>query len=113
MWRQRCSEESSCRGNIPVVGDENVDDLAVLIYGPLHAAPDAVDLDVRLMNEPPVTDGMPQGAIRVDQLRREVLHPPKPSHMVQLDTALGEEMLQIPVRTSVAQLPTGRQHDHV
>jgi hypothetical protein len=48
-------------------------------------APDAVDLDldVGLINEPPVTDGRPAGASSVDQVRREALHPPEQRHMVQ------------------------------
>ena len=39
---------------------------------------------------------MPAGASRVDQLRREALHPPEQRHMIHLDTALGEEFLPVP-----------------
>jgi len=56
---------------------------------------------------------MPAGASRVDQLRREALHPPEQRHMVRLDTALGEELFQVPVGQSVAQVPADRQQDHV
>jgi len=80
-----------------VVGDDNVDDLAVLVDAPGRRSATAIEPNVRLINEPPVTDGMPSGSSHVDQLRREALHLPEQRHMVHLDTALGQELLQIPV----------------
>jgi hypothetical protein len=38
---------------------ERVNDLAVLVDRPVDVAPDSVDLDVRLVNEPPISWGMP------------------------------------------------------
>jgi hypothetical protein len=36
-------------------GDEHVDDLPVLVDGAVDVAPDTVDLDLRLIHEPPIT----------------------------------------------------------
>jgi hypothetical protein len=50
---QGCREEPAGRGDIPMAGDEDVDDLAVLVDRAVHVPPDTVDLDVRLVDEPP------------------------------------------------------------
>jgi hypothetical protein len=48
---QRCLEEPTGRGRIPVRRDEHVDDLTVLVDGPVHVPPDIVDLYVLLIYE--------------------------------------------------------------
>ena len=113
MRQQRRREERACRGDIPVLGDEHVNDLAVPVERTAHVSPDAVDLHVGLIDKPPVTDGVPARAGRVDQQRREPLHPPEQSHVVHVDTALGEELFQVPVGQAVAQVPADRQQDHL
>ena len=78
-----------------MLGDENVGDLAALVHRPVHAPPHAVHQHIRLINEPAVTRGMPSRAGRIDQLRREALHPPEQREVIHVDTALGEELLQV------------------
>ncbi len=89
-----------------VPGDEHVNDLAVLVDGPVDVAPDAVDLHICLINEPAVADGMPSRPGRVDQLRREALHPPEQRDVIHVDTALGEDLLPVPAGKPVAQVPS-------
>ncbi len=96
-----------------MLGDEDVDDLAVLVDGPVDVPPHSGDLDVGLVDEPPIPDGAPARTGRVDQLRSELLDPPVQGHMVHLDAALGEDLLQVPVGQSVPQVPADRQQDDV
>jgi hypothetical protein len=74
-----------------VPGDEHVHELAVLVNGPVHLPPVTVDIHMRLINEPAVTDGMPLRPVRIDLLRSEPLHPPKQSDVIHLDTARIDE----------------------
>ncbi len=55
---QRGLEEPPCRRCGPSLGDVDVSDLAVLVRGSLHVTPDTGDLDVGLINEPPVPGAM-------------------------------------------------------
>jgi hypothetical protein len=47
----------------------------------------------------------------MDDQRREPLNPPEQSHLVDLDAAFGERLLQIPVGQSVAQAPANGDQD--
>ena len=95
-----------------MLGDEHVNDLAVLVDRPVHVSPDAVDLDVRLINKPPVPDGMPSRPGRIDQLRGESLDPPEQGHVIHVDPALLDEAPD-PVGKSVPQVPADREQDHL
>ena len=48
---------------------------------------------------------------RVHQERREPLDPSEQGHMVDLDASLSEQLLEIPVGQSVAQLPAHSDQD--
>jgi len=52
---ERSSEESPGGIGVAVSRDERVDDLPVLVDGPVHVPPHAVDLDIRLIHKPPIT----------------------------------------------------------
>jgi hypothetical protein len=54
---------------------------------------------------------MPSRPGRVDQLRREALHPPEQRDVTHVDTALIDEAPDS-VRKAVAQVPADRQQDH-
>jgi hypothetical protein len=49
-------EELPRRGAVPPGSNEHVDDLAILVHRPMHVAPPATDLDVRLVDIPTITD---------------------------------------------------------
>ncbi len=77
--------------------DEDIDDLAMLIHCPVDVPPNAVDLDVRLVDEPPAADLVPARWGRVDGQGREPLHPTVNGDVINVDAPLGEELLQVPV----------------
>jgi hypothetical protein len=90
-----------------------VEDLPVLVDCPVDVPPDTVDLDVGLVDEPSVTDGVTGRAGGIDQFRGEPLDPAERGHVIDVDAALGEELLQVPVRQALAQVPADRQEDHI
>ena len=47
-------EEPAGRGSVPLLGQQHVDDLPVLVDRPVQVPPPASDLDVGLVHEPPV-----------------------------------------------------------
>jgi DNA-binding transcriptional LysR family regulator len=56
-------EEPAGTVDVPPAADEHVDDLPVLIDGPVDVAPDTVDLEVCLVDEPsPCSPSRPAGA---------------------------------------------------
>jgi hypothetical protein len=57
---QRPNEEPAGSGGVPLFGQQDVDDLPVLVDRPVQVAPPAGDLDVGLVDEPPVARGVPK-----------------------------------------------------
>jgi hypothetical protein len=47
-----------------------------------------------------------------DQQRREPLHPPVDGDVVDLNTALDQQLLHVAARQAVTQIPPHRHHDH-
>jgi hypothetical protein len=107
--RQGSLEEPAGRGGVPASGDQHVDDLPVLVNRPVHVPPDPVDLHIRLIHEPAVTRGVTSEPGRVGQQRNEPLHPPEHSHVVDLDTALDEQLFDVAVGQIEPQVPA---HGH-
>ena len=70
-------------------------------------------LVAHLIHKPAIASGMPRGASGVDELRRERLHPAIDRHVINLDTTLSQQLLDIAVRQPVAQTPTHRHRDHL
>jgi hypothetical protein len=97
---QRGGEEAPCRADVAPRREVHVDDLAVLVHRAIPIAPDPGDLHLGLVDEPSVAHGVAPRSGRVDQHRREALHPPQQRHVIDLDTALSEELLEVPVTTA-------------
>jgi hypothetical protein len=102
---------SGCR--IPLHGDEDVDDLTELVDRAVDIPPSAGDLHVGLVDLPVVPDGVSAGPGGVGQQWCEPLHPAVDGDVVDLDAALGEQLLNIAVGQAEAQVPAHCQHDHV
>jgi hypothetical protein len=64
---QRLGEELASGRQIPLLRHEHVDDLPVLVERTVQIDPSPGDLDVGLVDEPPITRDMPAGPCRVDQ----------------------------------------------
>jgi hypothetical protein len=50
----------------PFLGEQDVDDLAELVDCPVQTDPPPGDFDVRFVDEPPITAGVPVRSCRVD-----------------------------------------------
>jgi hypothetical protein len=83
--RQQCFEEPGRSRDVAPFRDVHVNDLAVLIECPLHVAPHTGNLDVGLVHEPAITDAVATGPRRLDDQRREALHPPIDRDVVDID----------------------------
>jgi hypothetical protein len=56
---------------------------------------------------------MPARPSRVDQQRGEPLHPPIDRDVINGDTAFSQQLLNVPVGQSKAQIPADSHHDHI
>src|ERR1019366_5596833 len=87
------------------------DDLPVLVNGPIDVPPGPGDLHVGLIDKPVTTHAVAARPSRVDEQGREPLNPPDQGHVVNLDTAFSEQLLQIPVPQPVPQVPAHGDQD--
>ena len=111
---QQCSSKEAPRGRqVTPRRQQDVDDLAMLIDGPVEIGPPAGDLHIGLVGEPPVTGSMAAWPRSLDELRGEPLHPPVHADVVNGDTAFGQQFLDIPVGQPVPQVPADRERDHL
>ena len=85
----------------------------ILVNGSVDVSPRAGDLHVDLVDKPVTADPVATWLGRIYQQRREPLDPPKQGHVVDLDTPLGEELLEITVGQSVTQVPAHGNQDDV
>ena len=92
-------------------GYERVDDLPILVNGPVDVSPGPGDLYVGLIDEPVTAHAVAAWPGRVDEQWCEPLDPPEQGHMVDLDAPFGEEFLKIPIGQSVTQVPTDGDQD--
>jgi hypothetical protein len=94
---QRAGEEPASGGGVPLLGHQHVDDLAVLVDGPVQVPPPGGDLDVGLIDEPTVAGGVTQRPGGVGEQRGEPLYPPVDRDVVYLDAPLGQQFLGIAI----------------
>jgi len=110
---QHPAEEPARRRRVPLVGGQHVDDLPELVDRPVQVAPPTGHLDVRLVHPPPVAGRVLTGPSGVGEQRGESLHPAEDGDVVDLDAALGEQLLHVPVRQAVPEVPANRDRDHL
>jgi hypothetical protein len=75
--------------------------LPELVDRPVQVAPPTADLDIRLINPPPVAGRVPAGTGGVGEQRGEPLHSQEHTDVVHLDAALGQQLLDIPVGQAI------------
>jgi hypothetical protein len=102
---QSTSEEQAGRRESSLLGSQHVDHLPELVHSPVQVDPPARDLDVGLVDEPPVPGGVPTRPGSVNEQRGEPLHPAVHGHVIDLDAAFGEVFFDVAVGQSVAQIP--------
>jgi hypothetical protein len=95
--RLLCSAAGSNASRPSSPGEEDVDDLPELVDGPEQVAPGPANLQVRLIDVPAIPDQVPSGSCGLGELGREVLDPAVDRDVVDLDPALGQQLLDVPV----------------
>jgi hypothetical protein len=85
----------------------------MLVDRPVQVSPLAGHLDVRLIDEPPIARSVPARPGSLDELRSETLHPPVDGDVINTDTALGKQLLNVPVRQAIPQVPADGDRDHL
>jgi hypothetical protein len=65
------------------------------------------------LGEPPSSGRVPGRPGGVDELRREGLHPPVDRHVIHIDAALGQQLLDVAIGQPIAQVPAHRNRDHL
>ncbi len=73
---QRPGEEAPRGCQVTARRQQNIYDLAMLVDRPVEIGPLAGDLQVGLVDEPPVTGSVTARSHSLDELRGETLHPP-------------------------------------
>jgi hypothetical protein len=68
---------------------------------------------VGLIDEAPVTRSVPARPCSLDELRGETLHPPVDGDVIDDDTVLSQQFLDIPLGQAVPQVPADRDRDHL
>jgi hypothetical protein len=74
---------------VPLLRDQHVNDLPILVDGPVQIHPAPGYLDVGFIDEPAIAGRVSAGSGCVDQQRGEPLHPAIDGHMIDCDAALG------------------------
>ena len=109
----RPDKEASCGRPVTPHGQQDVDDLAMLVDSQVQAGPLTGHLHVRLIDEPPVTRSVTARPGSLCELRGEALHPPVDGDVIDGDAAPGQQLPGIPAGQSVAQVPADRDRDHL
>ena len=93
------------RHSIPPWGHEHIDDLPELVDRAVDVAPPLGDLHRGPVDMPAAADGVPAGPGGRGRQRRESQHPAGDRHVVDLDAAFGEQLLDVTVGETEPQVP--------
>jgi hypothetical protein len=110
---ERTGEEPASGREIPLLRDEDIDDLPELVDRPVQVDSTSRDFDVGLIHEPPITGDVSARSCSVDEQRSEPRHPPIDGHMINLDATLGQQLLNVSIGQSIPEVPAHRRHDHI
>jgi len=108
---QRPGKEAPGGRQVTPPGQQDVDDLAMLVDRHVQAGPLAGDLYVRLMNEPLTTRSVAAWPGRLDELRGEALDPPVDGDVIHGDSTLGQQVPHITAGQAIPQVPADRDRD--
>ncbi|MFT5267008.1 MAG: hypothetical protein ACI88C_000430, partial [Acidimicrobiales bacterium] len=110
----QCDLKEPCgRRDVAPLRGIDVDDLAVLVQGPVDVTPDTGNFHVGLVHEPPIADSVTTRPRRVDQQRREALDPPVNRDVINLDPTFGQEFFHVLIRQAITPVPADRLQDHL
>jgi hypothetical protein len=106
-------EESARGGQIPLLRDQDVNDLAELVDRSVQIDPPAADLDIRFVDKPTIAWGMPAWAGRINQQWSEPVHPAINRDVIDIDAPFGQQLFDVTVREPIAQVPPHSHGDHL
>jgi hypothetical protein len=101
------------RAKITPAGQPEVDDLAVLVDRRVQVRPPSGDLDVGLVDKPPVIGAVAARSGCLDELEGEPLDLSLDRDMVNVHASLGQQLLDVTVRQAVPQVPPHRDRDRL
>jgi hypothetical protein len=90
-------EEPAGGRQVPLLGHQDVDDLAILVDRPVQVDPAPGNLHIRFVDTPPITCNVSAGSCRVDQQRSEPLHQAVDGHMIDLDAPFCQQLFDVAV----------------
>jgi hypothetical protein len=90
-------EERASGRQIPMLRDEDVDDVAMLVDRPVQIDSASGHFHIGFIDEPPITRRMPARPGRINQQRGEPLHPAIDGDVVDRDAALGQQLFHVAV----------------
>jgi len=106
-------EESASGGQIPLLGNHDVNDLTELVNRSVQIDPPTADLDVRFVDTPTIAWGVPAGSGRINQQWGEPVHPAINRDVIVLDLLFGQQLFDVTVRKPTAQVPPHSHGDHI
>jgi hypothetical protein len=111
--QQGPGKEPASGRQVALLRHQHIDDLVILVNGPVQVGPSPGDLQIRFVHKPAIPGHVSAGPRRVNQQRREPLHPPVDGDVINSDTSLGQQFLDIAVRQAIPEIPAHRHHDHI
>lgn len=106
-------EEALRRSHVALCRQQEIDGLALLVDGAVEVFPDALDLDVRLVHAPAVTNRALVFARHFLDQRQEADRPSVDRRMVDRHAALLHHLLEVPVAQRISRVPADADQDHV
>lgn len=88
-------EKSAGGRQVPLPGDQHVDELPIPVDCSVQIPPPPGGLDLRLVGKPAMSRGMPARPGRVDEQRGKPLHPPVHGHVIDGDATLGKQFFDV------------------
>jgi hypothetical protein len=85
-------EEPASGRQVPLLGDQHVDDLAELIDRPVQIDAPPGDLDICFVDKPAITWNVPARPCRVDQQRDKSLYPAIDRDVIDPDAPLHQQL---------------------
>ena len=110
---QRPGDEPLSGRQVTPFGEQDVDDLAILVPRPVQARPRAGGLEVGLIGGPPVTGSVAAGAGGLDEFGGEALDPPVDGEVIDGDAALSQQLFHVAAAQAIAQVSADGQGDHL
>jgi hypothetical protein len=110
---QRAGKESASDRQIPLLQQQNIHDLPDLVNGAIEVDPPTGDRDRGFVHEPAISWSVPARLSRVDEPGRETLHPAVDRHVINVNTALSQQLFPVSIGEPIPQIPPDRHQNRL